>query len=68
MQHFRPGRRVSRAVTIHASDPDLPDTTWVLTFTADGLFIRRHGAPRRAALFLSWRSVVGHALIHRGRP
>lgn len=64
MKLFTPGKKISRVVKIRSSDRALRDAEFVLTFSENGLDIRRSGA--REEIHLSWRSVVSHALIHKG--
>lgn len=66
MKKFTPGKRVSRTVKIRSCDRALRDAEWVLCFSENGLSIRRLGERAESAMNLSWRSVIGHALIHRG--
>jgi len=62
---FPKDKTIYREVTIKSSDPAIEDATWVLGFSINGMTIRRKG--EQDQLRLSWRSIVGHALIHRGK-
>lgn len=65
MKPFHPTKILRRTVKIKSSDRTLADAEWVLTLGAAGVSIKRLGA-HGAGMRLSWRSVIGHALIHRG--
>lgn len=60
MQKFT--RAIERTVKLRASDRALPNPEFVLTFQESGVTIRRKG--ESGNWFLSWRSVIGHAMIH----
>jgi hypothetical protein len=66
MKPFTPGKRVSRVVKIKSCDRALADGEFILTFSENGLSVRRRGARKTDGLNLSWRSIVGHVLIHKG--
>jgi hypothetical protein len=65
MKPFTLGKVIRRTVKIKASDRALPDTEWVLSFDSQGVRVRRLGESKHSQSYLSWRSVIGHSLIHR---
>jgi hypothetical protein len=65
MQPFT--RTIDRVVSIKASDPALEDTEWVIHIGPEGLSVRRRGEGAESAIPLTWRSIIGHALIHPKR-
>lgn len=65
MKAFTPGKIVRRVIKIRSSDRAIADAEWVLSFGEKGLGIRRAGARTSETFHLSWRSVIGHAVIHR---
>ena len=65
MRVFHPTKVIRRAVTIKSSDRALPNSVWVLTISATGVNIHKLGHKSKSYR-LSWRSIIGHALIHRG--
>lgn len=62
---FPKNKTIFREVTIAAGDRGLPDQTFELGFGPNGLTIRRKGETG-SKKHLSWRQVIGHALIHCG--
>jgi hypothetical protein len=54
---------IVREVTMKASDPSVSDWRWVLRMTPDG--VEMHRVDEDGTFFLSWRSIIGHAMIHR---
>lgn len=60
-------KTVRRTVTIRSSDRAISDAEWILEIGPSGIGIRRFGEKHRP-YFLSWRSIIGHALIHRAMP
>lgn len=63
MKAFHPTKVFRRVVKIGSHDRSLPDREWILTIGSFGVEIRRMSSresPRR----LSWRSIIGTALIH----
>lgn len=66
MKQFTPNKVIRRTVRIRASDRALPDVDWVLALDGQGVRIRRLGESKHAQMYLTWRSVIGHALIHKG--
>lgn len=66
MKPFTLNKVIRRTVIIKSSDLAIADAEWVLAFGLDGVRIRRRGAAKESAMHLSWRSVIGHALIHKG--
>lgn len=67
MKPFTANKVIRRTVKIKASDRALPDTEWVLSLDGQGVRIRRLGTSKHDNVYLSWRSVIGHALIHHQR-
>lgn len=57
---------IKRRVKIRSSDRAMADRTFVISIGPSGLTVREFGAPKEDGLSLSWRSVIGHALIHKG--
>ena len=57
-------RTIDRAITIPSNDPGLDDTEWVLTIGPSGVTSRRKGETE--SVHLTWRQIIGHALIHSG--
>jgi hypothetical protein len=66
MKSFVKRKCIRRLIKIKSSDRALPDTEWILTFTENGLRVRRLGEHKEHEMAISWRSVIGHVLIHRG--
>ena len=62
MKQFHATKVIRRSVTIKSSDRALPNREWVLTMGAFGVEIRKMGSKEKRRL--SWRSIIGHALIH----
>lgn len=60
---FTPNKVLRRAVTFKSSDRAIPDAEWIVSLTGAGVRAHRRGR-RGESWFLSWRSVLGHALIH----
>jgi len=54
-----------RVVRVKAFDPALEDKSFVIAMDADGMSVRRLGGSGKP-MFVSWRSLVGIFLIHRG--
>jgi len=65
MKEFKIGKVIRRQVTIRSSDRALPNTAWILTLDGGGVRIRRLQERKENEMFLSWRSVISHALIHK---
>jgi hypothetical protein len=59
-------RAFRRLVTIRASDPAIKRSQWVLSFGPRGLTVRRYGTTEDSH-YLSWRSIIGYALVHACR-
>lgn len=65
MKGFRPGKVIKRVVKIRSSDRAISDAEWILAISEHGIRIRRLGDRQDGSFGVSWRSVIGHALIHR---
>lgn len=59
-------KRLKRQVTIRGSDPAIGNADWVLTLDGQGVRFHRLGH-RSESWGLSWRSVIGVALVHHKR-
>lgn len=59
-------KTIRRVVKIRSSDRAMPDRDFVIVIGPSGLTIREFGAPKEDGMGLSWRSVIGHVLIHKG--
>lgn len=66
MKQFTPNKVIRRSITIRSCDRALADAEWVLALDQGGVRIRRLGEHKSAQMYLTWRSVIGHALIHKG--
>jgi hypothetical protein len=44
----------------------MPDSTWIIEMGAEGVRVRRKFDPPTESYFVSWRSIIGHVLIHKG--
>ena len=53
---------LKRVVIIRSVDPALSHAPWYLEVGPRGVSIRRKG--EHSTFHLSWRSIIGHALIH----
>ncbi len=60
-------KTLRRLVTIRSCDPALPDGNFVVYLGPEGVAIRRMGESKERTRSLSWKSIVGTALIHQGR-
>lgn len=63
-------KRLRRLVRIPSSDRAIPTAEWVLELDDRGVQLHRLGH-RRESWRLTWRQVIGHALLHnagRDRP
>lgn len=67
MKEFSKTKVIRRHVKIRSFDRALADADWVLTFTASGVRIRRLHERKADEKFLSWRSVIGHRVMHADR-
>lgn len=56
-------KTIVRSVTLRASDPGLEDAQWVLRLQPEGVVVRRRGAPKETGRKISWRAVIGTALV-----
>ena len=56
-------REITREITLKASDSAVADWRWVLEMSQGG--VAMHRVDEKEVYFLSWRSIIGHALIHR---
>jgi hypothetical protein len=63
MINIKAARPLEREITFPSSVRGQPATTWVVTITAGGLAFRKKG--ERDSLSVTWRAVLGNALIHR---
>jgi hypothetical protein len=61
---FKPGKCVKRLIKIKSSDRAISDAEWVLTISASGVTMKRFGEHSHGQTHLSWRSIIGHSLIH----
>jgi len=64
---FTANKVLRRSIVIKSSDRAIADSEWVLSLGLEGVRIRRLNSPKHTALHLSWRSIIGHALIHKGK-
>lgn len=60
-------KEIERQIKIRSSDRAISDCEWVLTMGESGVHMRRLGEREEEAHFLSWRSIIGHALIHSAK-
>lgn len=65
LKPFTPGKVIKRTTIIRACDRALPNTEWVLAMDSMGCRIRKMGASKDSQMYLSWRSIISHALIHK---
>lgn len=65
MKKFTPGKVIKRVVKIRASDRAIADAEWIIAISEGGIRIRRLGDRAEGSFGCTWRSVIGHALIHR---
>ena len=65
MRAFTPGKVIKRVVKIKSSDRAIADAQWIVAMDETGVRIKRFGSHGEGSMHLSWRSVIGHALIHR---
>jgi len=65
VKNFTPGKALRRIVKIRSSDRSIADAEWILSISESGVRIRRKGDRLEGAFAVSWRSIIGHALIHR---
>ena len=59
-------KTLKRRVKIRSSDRAMADRTFVITIGPSGLTVREFGAPKEDGMSVSWRSIIGHVLIHKG--
>jgi hypothetical protein len=57
--------KMTRKLVVKASDRAIADAEWLLTMGPEGVEMRKLGDDEE--YFLSWRSIIGHALIHRAK-
>lgn len=62
MKDFHPNKVLRRHVRIKSSDPSIPAADWIVSLSGQGIHIRR--ARSSDAFRVSWRSVIGYALVH----
>jgi hypothetical protein len=67
MKTFRPGKVIRRTIKIRSSDRAISDAEWVLSMSEGGLRFRRLGERKDEERHLSWRSIIGHGLIHSAK-
>jgi hypothetical protein len=65
MKLFKPGKVIKRVVKIRSSDKAIADAEWIVALDGAGVRIKRFGAHGEGTMFLTWRSIVGHCLIHK---
>src|SRR5574341_17098 len=67
VKRFNESKRkvIKRVVKIRSSDRAIADAEWGLALSEAGVRIWRLGHLSEGTMHLSWRSVIGHALIHR---
>jgi hypothetical protein len=56
-------KRVRRKVIIPSDDPAIGDVAWHLDLGPDGVGMRRQRSKKDSRRFVSWRSVIGLAII-----
>lgn len=57
-------KRLRRMVTVKAGSPEFEDAVWVLDMDPVSLSVRRLGASKGSAKRISWRGIIGMALVH----
>jgi len=59
-------KNIRRYLKIRASDQAMADGEFVIQIGESGVKFKRFGEVKGRVWSLSWRSIIGHALIHGG--
>lgn len=57
-------KTIKRSVELISGDRDLPNTVWIIAMGGNGIRLKKLGKSNKASLSLTWRQIIGHALIH----
>lgn len=61
MREFTKGIR--RLVRIPSRDPAIDEAEWIVACNTEGVFVRRLGAKKSEGRRITWRRVIGEALL-----